>query len=85
LWSRSRKEPERLAGAVAGLLKFRLRLPAPGQTKLVYEIIIHIEKDQKSELSLHSFLKVMKNLLFNSKAVKTGTHKAQAGAGVEIF
>jgi hypothetical protein len=41
------------------------------------------------ELSQYSFLKVMKNLLFHLKAVKTGTHKAQvgasAGAGVETF
>ncbi len=50
LRSRSRPEPKLLAGAGAGggLLKFRLRLPAPGQTKVVYLIIIHIEKDQKS-------------------------------------
>ncbi len=31
LWSRSRKEPELLAGAGAGMSKFRLRLPALGQ------------------------------------------------------
>jgi hypothetical protein len=33
LWSRSRKEPELLTGAGAGMSKFllRLRLPAPGQ------------------------------------------------------
>jgi hypothetical protein len=33
LWSRSRKEPELLAGAGAGIpvSKFRLRLPALGQ------------------------------------------------------
>jgi hypothetical protein len=33
LWSRSRMEPELLAGAGAGMSKFRLRLPAlvPGQ------------------------------------------------------
>jgi hypothetical protein len=47
LWSRSwsRKEPELLAGAGAGILKFRLRLlaPAPGQTKVVYLIIFSIE------------------------------------------
>jgi hypothetical protein len=51
LWSRSwsRKEPELLAGARASILKFRLRLwllapaPAPGQTKVVYLIIIPIE------------------------------------------
>jgi hypothetical protein len=47
LWSRSRswsrKEPELLAGA--GILKFRLRLPASaqGQTQVVYLTIIHIE------------------------------------------
>jgi hypothetical protein len=48
----SRPEPTLLAraGAGADILKFRLRLPAlaPGQTKLVYLIIIHIGKDQKS-------------------------------------
>jgi hypothetical protein len=35
LWSRSRKEPELLAGAGAGISKFRLWLPAlaPGQLK----------------------------------------------------
>jgi hypothetical protein len=91
LWSRSwsRKEPEPFAGAGAGILKFRLRLPAPapGQTKVVCLIIIHIESDQKRELSRYSFLKVMKNLLFLLKAVKTGTHKAQvrAGSGAETF
>ncbi len=74
-------EPELLAGAGAGILKFRLRLPAPGQTKVVYLIIIHIEWDQKIELSQYSFQKVIKNLLFHLKAVKTGTHKAQVGAG----
>ncbi len=33
------------------------------------------------------FPKLMKNLLFNLKAVKTGIHKAQvgAGAGAETF
>jgi hypothetical protein len=40
LWSRSRKEPKLLAearaGAGAGILKFQLWLPAPGQTKVVY-------------------------------------------------
>jgi hypothetical protein len=89
LWSRSwsRKEPELLAraGAGAGILKFRLQLLAPalapGQTKVVCLIIIHIEKDQKIELSRYYFQKVMKNLLFHLKAVKTGTHKAQVGAG----
>jgi hypothetical protein len=39
LWSQSwsRKEPELLAGAgaEAGLLKFQLLVPAPGQTKVV--------------------------------------------------
>jgi hypothetical protein len=34
--SRSQKELKFLAGARAGILKFRLRLPAPGQTKVVY-------------------------------------------------
>jgi hypothetical protein len=76
-----------LAGA--GILKFRLRLlasaPAPGQTKVVYLIIIHIEYDQKIELCRYSFQKVMKNLLFHLKAVKTGTLKAQVGAGAETF
>jgi hypothetical protein len=32
LWSWSRKEPKLLAGT--GILKFRLRLPTPGQTKV---------------------------------------------------
>ncbi len=50
--------------------------PAPGQTKVVYLTIIRIEQDQKSELSQHSLQKVMKNLLFHLKAVKTGTQKA---------
>jgi hypothetical protein len=44
--------------------------------------------DQKSELSQNSFLKVMKNLLFHLKAVKTGTNKAHvlagAGAGTRV-
>ncbi len=31
------------------------------------------------------FPKVMKNLLFHLKAVKTGTHKAQVGAEAETF
>jgi hypothetical protein len=37
LWSWSRKEPKLLAGAGAGagILKFRLRLLAPGQIKVV--------------------------------------------------
>jgi hypothetical protein len=47
LWSRSwsRKEPELLAGAGAGsgIPKFWLPAPAPGQTKVVYFIIIPIE------------------------------------------
>jgi hypothetical protein len=52
-WSRPELEPAgALAGAGAGILKFQFRLrlpaPAPGQTKVVYLIIIHIEKDQKS-------------------------------------
>jgi hypothetical protein len=53
-------------GAGAGILKFRLWLSAP---------------DQKSELSPYSYPKVMQNLLFYLKAVKTGTHKAYVGAG----
>jgi hypothetical protein len=51
----------------------------------VYLIIIHIEQDQKIELSRCSFQKVIKNLLFHLKAVKTGTQKAQVGAGAETF
>jgi hypothetical protein len=44
-WSRSRPEPKLLGGARAGagILKFRLPAPAPGQTKVVYLIIIHIK------------------------------------------
>ncbi len=89
LRSRSRLEPKLLAGAGAGagILKFRLQLPAPapGQTKVVYLIIIHIEQDQKIELSQYSFQKVMKNQLFHLKAVKTGTLKAQVEAGAGNF
>jgi hypothetical protein len=33
-----------------------------------------------SELSQYSFLKIMKNLLFHLKALKTGPHKAEVGA-----
>jgi hypothetical protein len=51
--------------------------PAPGKTKVVYLIKIHIELVKKSELSQYSLQKVMKNLLFHLrvKAVKTGTQK----------
>jgi hypothetical protein len=62
-------------------LKFRLRLPAPGQTKVAYENIIHIEEDQASKLNRYSFLKIIKNLLFNLKAVQTVPLKAEVGAG----
>jgi hypothetical protein len=82
LWSRSwsRKEPELLAGA--GMLKFqfplRLPAPAPGKSQVVFLIIIRIEQDQKSELSQYSLQKVMKNLVFHLKAVKTGTGTQKA-------
>jgi hypothetical protein len=60
LRSRSWPEPE-LAGAEtfgqSRYTKFRLRLPAPGQTKVVYLIIIHIKWDQKIELSRYFFQK----------------------------
>jgi hypothetical protein len=35
-------------------------------------------------LSRRSFLKIMKNLLFDLKDVYTGTHKAEVGAGAEL-
>jgi hypothetical protein len=41
--------------------------------------------DNKSELSQYSFLKVMKNILFHLKAVKTGTHKAEQVPERELF
>jgi uncharacterized protein YraI len=41
----------------------------------------------KSEISQYSFQKIMKNLLYHLKAVKTVTQKASvgAGAGAEVF
>ncbi len=67
-------------------LRLKLRLPALalGQTKVVNLIMIHSEQDQASELSRCSFLKIMKNLLFDLKAGRTGTHKAEVGAGAEL-
>jgi hypothetical protein len=47
------------------------------QTKVVHLIIIHIEKDQKSIF----FPKNHEKSTFYLKAVKTGTLKAQVGAG----
>jgi hypothetical protein len=55
---------ELLAGARARAV-YEVSAPAPGQTELVLKIIIHIEKDQASKLSRYSFLKNMKNPLFN--------------------
>jgi hypothetical protein len=40
-----------------------------------------LNRIKKIEVSRYSFQKVMKNLLFHLKAVKTGTLKAQVGAG----
>jgi hypothetical protein len=66
-------EPEPRILARAGISKFRLRLPAPGQLK-------YIEQDLTCELGRFSFIKNMKNVLFNIKSVKTGSSKAVAGA-----
>ncbi len=57
-------EPQLLAGAGAGagICKLRLRLPAsaPGRPKVVYFIIIHLEREQASDLNRYSFQKIMK-------------------------
>jgi hypothetical protein len=58
---------------------------APGQTKVVYFIIVHFGQDQASELSRYSFQESMKNLLFTLKAVQAGTHKPEVGAEAETF
>jgi hypothetical protein len=44
-----------------------------------------LNRVQKSELGRYLLLKIMKNLLFHLKAVKTGTLKAEVGAGAETF
>jgi hypothetical protein len=48
--------------------------------KWYIKIIIHIEKDQESELSRNPFLKNMKNPLFTKKAVQTGRVEVEANS-----
>jgi hypothetical protein len=50
-------------------LELIFEVSAPGQTKIVYLIIIHLEEVQASDLNRHSFQKVMKTLHFDLKAV----------------
>jgi hypothetical protein len=61
------------AGADIRSFSSAFSAPVPGQTKLVYLIIIHLEQDQASDLNRYSFQKIMKNLHFNLKALQTGT------------
>ncbi len=70
-----------MAGAGAGARISKFSAPAPGQLKYFEKIEIHIESDLTCELGRLSFIKNMKNVLFNIKSVITGSSKAVAGAG----
>ncbi len=57
-------EPDPQGGETFGKLEqlFEVSASAPGQTKVVYLIIIHLEQDQASHPCLFSFQKIMKTL-----------------------
>jgi hypothetical protein len=66
-------------------MKFRLRLPTPGQTNIVYQTKIHRnEHDQAGELNWYLvFQKFMKNSAFSVKSYVN--RYLQAEVGEETF
>jgi hypothetical protein len=64
---------------------YEVSAPASGQTKVVFKNYNSYWKGSSKWIKSIFFLKNHANLLFNLKAVQTGTYKAEVGAGAGMF